>query len=199
MSGRECSPTESRSDCNDAPDAPLTWAQRLKRVFEIDAVGRPTKYSEKLAASICERLLHAESLRSICKSPDLPSLTTVCNWLGKQNHPFVEQYARARRIQAELLADEIIEIADDGRNDFMERQRENGEVSLQADRENVQRSKLRLDARKWVAARLLPKKYGDRQQLDHVVEAKAEVQIRADMTPEEASRIYRENIKRPFD
>jgi hypothetical protein len=79
-------------------------------------MGRPTKYSDKTAERICERLMRAESLRRICKSPDMPSITTVCNWLATDHHPFLAQYERARRIQAEMLADELIEIADDATN-----------------------------------------------------------------------------------
>lgn len=122
--------------------------------------GRPSDYSEELADLICNRLTEGESLRKICLDEGMPHAGTVCRWLVK--HPaFREQYTLAREAQAELHADEIVEISDDGHNDWMEkhfgedtRWVENGEA--------IRRSALRIDTRKWVASRLLPKKYGDK-------------------------------------
>jgi hypothetical protein len=78
------------------------------------------------------------------------------------NKDFREQYARARDAQADTLADEIIDIADDGSNDWMERELESGKTIEVVNAEHISRSKLRVDARKWVAAKLKPKKYGDK-------------------------------------
>ena len=73
------------------------------------------------------------------------------------------QYARAREEQAETYADEIVAIADDGRNDtYID---ENGNERVNQD--VVARSRLRVEARKWVASKLKPKKYGDRLQNEH--------------------------------
>jgi hypothetical protein len=161
-------------------------------------MGRPTRFNDKTAERICARLMRAESLRRICKSPDMPSLSTVCNWLATKDHPFLEQYARARRIQAELLADEIIEIADNSTNDFMERERENGTKIRVFDHEHVQRSKLRLEARKWVAAKLLPKKYGDRNSLELTGHDGGPIAqtIRPEMSSDDAARLYFESLGR---
>jgi terminase small subunit-like protein len=74
--------------------------------------------------------------------------------------------ARARELQAELWADEILEIADDGTNDWVERKRCGVDIT-EFDREHVMRSSLRVDSRKWLLARLLPKKYGDKVQAEH--------------------------------
>ncbi|RVG88680.1 terminase small subunit protein [Sinorhizobium meliloti] len=127
--------------------------------------GRPTDYSEELAAVICERLMGGESLRAICSDEDMPGKTTVFRWLAS-DPAFRDQYAKAREAQAEAMADEMLDIADNGSNDWMEknfgedtRWVENGEA--------IRRSALRIDTRKWVAARLLPKKYGDKTQLEH--------------------------------
>jgi len=73
-------------------------------------------------------------------------------------------YARAREAQAEVLADEIVEIADDSSEDFIfaEGEDQDGKGAKKyVNKEYVKRSALRVDARKWVAAKLLPKKYGD--------------------------------------
>lgn len=125
--------------------------------------GRPSDYSEQMADIICERLSHGESLRTICADDGMPHAGTVCRWLAKHD-TFREQYALAREAQAELHADEMIEIADDGRNDWM--QKNFGEETRWVENgEAIRRSALRIDTRKWVAARLLPKKYGDKTQL----------------------------------
>lgn len=116
----------------------------------------PLPYTEAIGDKICERLINGESLRRICLDDGMPSPALVCKWLADpENERFREQYAHARDAQADTLADEIIDIADDGSNDYMgEDEKYNGDA--------VQRSKLRVDARKWVAAKLKPKKYGDK-------------------------------------
>ncbi len=76
--------------------------------------GRPSLYTEALAAEICRRLAEGESLRAICADKAIPGISTVMGWLFDGNHgEFSEQYARAREAQAEIRADEIVDIADD--------------------------------------------------------------------------------------
>lgn len=115
----------------------------------------PRPYEPAIGDEICDRLVDGESLRKICLSEHMPAASTVFKWLI-ESEKFAEQYARAREAQADTLADEILDIADDGSNDYMgEDETYNGDA--------VQRSKLRVDARRWIAAKLKPKKYGDRQ------------------------------------
>lgn len=128
-------------------------------------VGRPSSFSKKLADTICERIISGESLSSICRSEGMPDKVTVCRWLSRRDE-FRNQYARAREMQTELMADELLDIADDGRNDWMERQYGDTTVEV-VNQEAVQRSKLRVDTRKWIAAKLLPKKFGDAVDLKH--------------------------------
>lgn len=130
------------------------------------ARGRPTKFSIALAAEICDRLAGGQSLREICRSEDMPCVSAVKNWL-RDKPDFVAQYALAREAQADHFAEEILEIADDGSNDWMERQGRDGEVIPVLDREHVSRSQLRVDARKWLMARMAPKKYGEKTSLEH--------------------------------
>ena len=126
-------------------------------------LGRPSSFSQKLADTICNRLADAQSLRSICLDDDMPSQTTVFRWLADERYSdFREQYARARDAQADAIFDEILDIADDGSNDWMERRREDGSVDEVLNSEHVQRSRLRIDARKWMAGKLAPKKYGEK-------------------------------------
>ena len=130
-------------------------------VRSFDVMGRPSKFTEELSLAICNRIAEGESLRSVCRDDDMPAKSTVLKWLG-ENEEFSVQYARARTAQADHFADEIIEIADDATNDFMERKRKDGSFETVLDAENIQRSRLRVDARKWLMARMAPKKYGGR-------------------------------------
>jgi hypothetical protein len=125
-------------------------------------VGRPSDFTDAIADAICEKLADGQSLRTICAGDEMPNRATVFRWLAS-NETFRDQYARARDAQAEALADEILDIADDGSNDWMERyDDEGGNIGWRENGEAMQRSKLRVEARKWVAAKLLPKKYGDK-------------------------------------
>jgi hypothetical protein len=116
--------------------------------------GRPSKYTEKIGDTICERLMDGESLRVICASSNLPSRHSVFRWLASDER-FRDQYARAREIQAEVLADEMIAIADDASNDVT------GELGV-PNSVAVHRAKLQIETRKWIACKLLPRKYGDK-------------------------------------
>jgi hypothetical protein len=125
--------------------------------------GRPSSYSAALADKICDRIASGESLLSICKADNVPSQSMVFRWLN-QHAAFREKYARARDAQADVLAEETLEIADDGSNDWIFRNDPDNPGYL-LNGEHVQRSKLRIDARKWFASKVAPKKYGDKVQL----------------------------------
>ncbi len=89
-------------------------------------------------------------------------------WLGDETYKaFRDQYTGARELQAETMADDILDIADDGRNDWMEKRNGDGEaIGWQENGEALKRSALRIEARKWLAGKLKPKKYGDRTQME---------------------------------
>lgn len=128
-------------------------------------MGRPSDYTPEIADLICERIADGESLRSICSEAEMPSKSMVFRWLAAHDE-FRDQYARAREAQADALADEMLDIADDGRNDWMEAKDKDGAVmGWRENGESLRRSQIRLDARKWLASKLKPKKYGDRQLL----------------------------------
>lgn len=127
---------------------------------------RASEFTQDIADAICERLADAESLRSICRDDAMPTTSTVCKWLTQQPS-FAEQYARARELQADALFDEVLDIAEDGRNDWMEKQDKDGDqIGWVLNREAVARSQMRIDARKWMAGKLRPKKYSDKLQID---------------------------------
>jgi hypothetical protein len=122
--------------------------------------GRPTDYKQETCDIICERLIEGQSLRAICLDEDMPAGSTVFKWLNLHQE-FAEQYARARETQADVIADEILLISDDGHNDFMEKNH-SGTTSWVENGEALRRSQLRVDARKWLAGKMRPKKYGDK-------------------------------------
>ena len=124
--------------------------------------GRPTTYTDVVANEVCDRLSIGESLRQICRGDHMPSYTTILQWVTDDREGFYDQYVNARERQAEFWAEEILEIADDGSNDWMERETKNGDMITVLDHEHVQRSKLRVDARKWLMARMAPKRFGDK-------------------------------------
>jgi hypothetical protein len=126
--------------------------------------GRPSDFNEEMAAEICERLCAGESLRTICRDDHMPVCSTVFRWLAARD-TFRDQYARAREVQADAIFEDILDIADNAQNDWMARRGED-DAGWQANGEHIQRSRLRVDARKWMAGKLAPKKYGEKASLE---------------------------------
>lgn len=133
-------------------------------------------YTEELGDRICQLLASGRTLKSICAEPDIPCASTVISWVFR-NEVFREKYNVARRMQVEGWADECVEIADDATNDFMEVQKRKGTVVL-ADHENVNRSKLRIDTRMRLMAKMNPEKYGERVNLGVAEGVSAQLIIR---------------------
>jgi hypothetical protein len=125
-------------------------------------VKRAVRYSPELAAAICERLAEGESLRSICTGAGMPTPTAVRRWaLEDRGEGFAAMYERARSLGYDAMAEELLECADDGRNDWMV-QHGKEDAGWMANGENVNRSRLRVDTRKWLLSKLLPKRFGDK-------------------------------------
>lgn len=117
--------------------------------------------SQATRDQICDRLAEGESLRAICRSEGMPTEAAIRK-LAHSDPQFGTQYAAARAVGYERLADEILEISDDSSRDVI--QTENGP---KADAEVVARSRLRVDSRKWMLSKMLPKVYGDKIDLNH--------------------------------
>lgn len=111
---------------------------------------------------ICERLAEGVTLREVCRREGMPTEAAVRKWALNDVDGFSAQYARAREIGYLSMADELVEISDDGTNDWMRRQGEDGGEAWQANGEHMQRSRLRVDTRKWLLSKALPKVYGDK-------------------------------------
>lgn len=109
--------------------------------------GRPSSYNRKTADELCRYLAVGESLRTVTKRPGMPSIQTVFTWM-RTHEEFLEQYTRAKQEAADALVEEMLDIAD-------------------SDNTDVNRDRLRVDTRKWIAAKLKPKKYGEKMQVDN--------------------------------
>lgn len=112
--------------------------------------GRPSDYTPKLGAEICRRISEGETLKGICEDAHMPHTSTVLTWALGQislalDGGFPAMYARARELRSELYADEIVEISDT-----------EGDSA---------KARVRIDARKWVASKLLPRTYGEKLEL----------------------------------
>lgn len=119
--------------------------------------GRPSLYNLETADKICAELSIGRPLAKICLDEDMPCLTSVYKWL-RENEQFAQLYTRAKEESADTLADEMMQISDDGLNDtYLD---ENG--NKRTDQDVIARSRLRVETRKWIAAKLKPKKYGDK-------------------------------------
>jgi len=118
-------------------------------------------FTQELADEICAQLESGLSLNAICKREDMPTEAAVRAWARDDYQGFASKYARAREIGYLRLADEIIEISDEATQDtYIDsygNERTNQEV--------VARSRLRVDSRKWLLSKMLPKVYGEK--VDH--------------------------------
>ena len=124
--------------------------------------GRPTDYSEEIAVKILVEVALGKSMRKIAEMEGMPAMSTIFLWL-RNHEDFSEQYARAKEEAADLLVDEMLDIADDATNDWMEKYGKDGEmIGYMINGEFVGRSKLRIETRKWLAMKLKPKRYGDK-------------------------------------
>lgn len=141
-----------------ASKAKAKTVKRIKPTAPPKPPGRPSTYTAELAAQVCTHIADGKSLRVIAAMEGMPAQSTIMAWLDGSRPEFSEQYARAREAQADKLAEEALQIADDGRSDTYV----DGDGNVKTDTEVIQRSKLRVDTRKWLASKMAPKKYGDK-------------------------------------
>lgn len=129
-------------------DPPVFHKKRLKR-------GRPTKYTPALGRAIRKMLASGMTVQAVCRRPRMPHERRLREWASDPEHPFSPQYEAARLVGYHKMADEIIDIAD------------SGTVKDIVDPTTVQRDRLRIDTRKWLLAKALPKIYGDKIIAEH--------------------------------
>jgi hypothetical protein len=136
--------------------------------------------TEELFDEVCERMVDGESVRTICKDEHMPSISTFMKILN-QDPKRSAQYARALQLRADAMFEEILDISDDGTNDYMLRNADDP-TSVVLNGEHVQRSKLRVDSRKWALGRMNPKKYGEKTFIGGVEDAPIKVQNTIDVS-----------------
>jgi hypothetical protein len=120
----------------------------LEILGPIPRVNTKGTYNDYTAAEICRRIAEGESLTAICKNTDhIPDRCTIHHWIANVPH-FAAAYARARLIQADTFADQIVDIADN--------------VALLPDHK-----RLMIDSRKWRAGRQNWRAWGDKVQHEH--------------------------------
>lgn len=126
--------------------------------------GETSKYNQEMADKICECLADGMTLRETCRQEGFPPESTVRRWVLDNREGFAAQYTRAREIGYHSMADELLEVADNGSNDWMLRLSDDdyGKELYVLNGEHVQRSRLRLDTRKWLLSKALPKVYGEK-------------------------------------
>ena len=134
----------SNSDSTTTPPIPLQPKQVKKN-------GRPSSYTEEKGVTICNLMATGNSLRKICKMEGMPDLSTVMRWLYHEPS-FSIQYARAREERCLTFAEDILELGDN--------------VGLT--NEEINKAKLQIDARKWLAVKYLPKVFGEKQEIEHL-------------------------------
>ena len=142
-------------------------------------------FTDEAFDELCARLMEGRSLADVCSDPDMPSETSVFRWLAKDPDGTLNQrYQQATEIRADRLMEEVLHIADDARNDFVQRADGKGKAF---DVEHVRRSELRVKTRLWIAERLKPRRYGARMVNEHVGKDGGPIQHQ-NMTDEELDR-----------
>lgn len=123
------------------------------------------KQRNRIINEICDRISKGESLRSVLRSENMPSLSNFFTWIDS-NKDFQNQYARATELRAETIFEDILNISDSTDNDIIELP-DGSEVT---NHHVINRDRLRVDSRKWMLAKMMPKKYGDAVKVEHAGE-----------------------------
>ena len=148
--------------------------------------GRPAALTTELKAEICDRVVLGETVRQIAADPRMPAESTIFLTLARDAE-FAAEYGRARVIQCYRWEDEIIEIADGTAGDWVTREGHNGTSVKVANQEHIQRSRIRIDARKWLMSKRVPKRYGEKVTQEHVGSEGGPIQTR-ELSPLERAR-----------
>jgi hypothetical protein len=125
-------------------------------------LGGSDLYTPELAERILHEIADGRTLRDICRAPGMPAAATVRLWVSSDRDGFAARFERVRKFALRDMADELREIIDDGRNDWMERRAQQGDPAAAQYRETAKRSRLRYDGRRWILSKELPEIYGDR-------------------------------------
>lgn len=125
--------------------------------------GRPTLYTQELAEKICKAVSSSDkSLRKICEeNDDFPTGAMVWHWMVG-NPEFSDMYRKAKIAQADFMIDQISEISDNEEKDLLV----NKDGVLVPNTAKIARDRLKVDTRKWIATKLIPRIYGEKSQVE---------------------------------
>jgi hypothetical protein len=143
------------------------FAARYRQARRIGgAKGRgPTVYTAGTAERILGELADGRTLADVCRDPGMPVPSTVRNWADENREGFSARYRRARESGYHAMAEDILEIADDSRNDWTVRRRRDGNTETVLNHTNITRARQRIVARFWLLSKALPRNYGNRPNL----------------------------------
>ncbi len=132
-------------------------------------MGRKRQYNrERIMTAICGIISSSDKgLDDVCHSKDyFPTARTVAQWLS-EDASLSQMYARAKAAQADFIADQIRKIADECRigEKVTVKETKDGTFTETVRADMVERARLQIDARKWLAAKLAPNKYGEKSQI----------------------------------
>jgi terminase small subunit-like protein len=122
-------------------------------------------YTAEIEDLILGELMSGRTLTDICRDPDMPHVRSVQSWLAEDRDGFAARYKRAREIGCDIVADDIVDIADDRSGDWIVRTHRDGTTEAILDSERIRRAQLRIKARHWRLSKMLPRTYGDRLDL----------------------------------
>ena len=126
--------------------------------------GHPS-YDEAIATEILDQLAEGKTMRAICRESGMPSARTVSRWATDDIHGFTARYERARRLQADAIFDETLDISN---QEFI-------------DNTEVQAARLKIDTRRWYIARVHPEKYGDKVEITSRTEKLTDAEVDAQL------------------
>jgi hypothetical protein len=143
------------------------FAARYRRAREIGYLkSAAVPYTAEIADRILDELMSGRPLGDICNAPDMPSAGSVRRWIRDDREDFAARYQQARETGWQAIGEQLLNIVDDRRNDWIVRYREDGTTQKILDPQRVNRAQLRFKARRWLLSRMLPKTFGDRLERD---------------------------------
>lgn len=127
---------------------------------------------KRIQDRICEQLMMGLPMTKVLKEDGMPSRNTVVTWL-RNDEEFKKAYEWAREVQLDFLADEVMEISDDGSGDIVHFP----DGSKKFDSEHYNRSKLRVESRKWLLGVMRPDQFGQKVKQEVKADVKTEVKL----------------------
>jgi hypothetical protein len=143
------------------------FAARYRRARETGRLRNASvPYSPEIADWILDDLMSGRPLDDICNEPDMPSASSVRNWVKDNREGFAARYREAREVGYDTIGEQTLKVVDDRRNDWIVRRREDGTTETILDPQRVNRAELRFKARCWLLSKMLPRAFGDRLDRD---------------------------------